>query len=97
VAALKGGVATACGVFSILTPVAVPPALLIFFWRRRLNSSSLGSMLATIALPHQRRCQRHSTAALAAACASSVLILFRHRGNFVRLRAGSERRLGARA
>jgi glycerol-3-phosphate acyltransferase PlsY len=92
------GVATACGAFSILTPLAVPPALLIFLataWATRYVS--LGSMLATLALPPIAYAIGYSTAALAAACAASVLILFRHRGNFVRLRAGTERRLGARA
>ena len=92
------GVATACGVFSVLTPLAVPPALLIFLataWSTRYIS--LGSILATVALPPIAYATGHSTAALAAACAASVLILFRHRGNVVRLRAGTERRLGARA
>ena len=92
------GVATACGVFSILTPLAVPPALLIFLataWATRYVS--LGSMLATLALPPIAYAIGYSAAALAAACAASALILFRHRGNFVRLRAGTERRLGARA
>src|SRR5437764_11778075 len=46
------GVATACGVFSVLTPLAVPPSLLVFlitvWWTKYI---SLGSLLATIALP----------------------------------------------
>ena len=92
------GVATACGVFAVLTPMAVPPALLIFLataWATRYVS--LGSILATIALPPFAYATGHTDAALAAACAASVLILFRHRGNVLRLRAGTERRLGARA
>jgi glycerol-3-phosphate acyltransferase PlsY len=46
------GVATACGVFSVLTPFAVPPALAIFIvtvWATKYIS--LGSLLATLALP----------------------------------------------
>ena len=46
------GVATACGVFSMLTPLAVPPALGIFVvtvWITKYIS--LGSVLASIALP----------------------------------------------
>jgi glycerol-3-phosphate acyltransferase PlsY len=92
------GVATACGVFSVLTPMAVPPALLIFLataWATRYVS--LGSILATIALPPIAYVTGGTVAALAAAVAASALILFRHRGNLVRLRAGTERRLGARA
>jgi glycerol-3-phosphate acyltransferase PlsY len=92
------GVATACGVFSVLTPMAVPPALLIFLttaWATRYVS--LGSILATIALPPIAYATGHTDAAITAACAASVLILFRHRGNILRLRDGTERRLGARA
>src|SRR5438445_9166143 len=46
------GVATACGVFSVLTPLAVPPALVVFLVSVWLTKYvSLGSILATIALP----------------------------------------------
>src|SRR5919204_2950970 len=46
------GVATACGVFSVLTPLALPPALAIFaavVWLTKYIS--LASVLASIALP----------------------------------------------
>ncbi len=46
------GVATACGVFSMLTPLALPPALAIFtvaVWLTKYIS--LGSVLASVALP----------------------------------------------
>src|SRR4030095_9446554 len=46
------GVAPACGVFSILTPLAVPPALAVFVaavWITKYIS--LGSVLASIRLP----------------------------------------------
>jgi len=46
------GVATACGVFSVLTPFAIPPALGIFVVAVWLTKYiSLGSMLASVALP----------------------------------------------
>src|SRR5437667_8637638 len=46
------GVATACGVFSVLTPIAVPPALAIFLLAAWLTKYiSLGSVLASLALP----------------------------------------------
>jgi len=92
------GVATACGVFSILTPLAALPAFVVFFataWITRYVS--LGSVLATLALPPIAYAAGYPPASLAAAAAAAVLILFRHRGNLVRLRAGTERRLGARA
>jgi glycerol-3-phosphate acyltransferase PlsY len=72
------GVATACGVFTVLTPLAIPPALAIFtavVWLTRYIS--LGSVVAAIA--------------------ASIIIVFRHRSNVVRLRMGTERRLGVRA
>src|SRR5436309_12623950 len=46
------GVATACGVFSILTPAAVPAALAVFFvtvWTTKYIF--LGSVLASVVLP----------------------------------------------
>jgi acyl phosphate:glycerol-3-phosphate acyltransferase len=92
------GVATACGVFSVLTPLAALPAFAVFIataWATRYVS--LGSVLATIVLPPVAYATGYSAATLTAACAASVLILFRHRGNLARLRAGTERRLGARA
>ena len=92
------GVATACGVFSVLTPLAVPPAVLVFLvtaWATRYVS--LGSVLASIALPPIAYATGGTAASVTAAGAASVLIIFRHRGNLWRLRAGTERRLGARA
>ena len=92
------GVATACGVFSVLTPLAAVPAFMVFMatvWVTRYVS--LGSVLATIALPPIAYATGSSTTTLMAACAAAVLILFRHRSNLMRLRTGTERRLGARA
>ncbi len=91
------GVATACGAFSVLTPLAVPPALAVFLvavWATKYVS--LGSMLATIALPSIAYATGAPVAALVAAWAAAALILFRHRSNFARLRGGTERRLGVR-
>jgi glycerol-3-phosphate acyltransferase PlsY len=92
------GVATACGVFSVLTPYAALLAFALFLvtaWATRYVS--LGSLVATIALPPIAYAMGSPVASLVAACAAAVLILLRHRGNLVRLRAGTERRLGARA
>jgi glycerol-3-phosphate acyltransferase PlsY len=91
------GVATACGVFSLLTPLALPPALGIFIavvWLTKYIS--LGSLLASIALPPLAYALGSPAPAVAAAVAASAIIVFRHRSNLARLRTGTERRLGAR-
>ena len=92
------GVATACGVFAVLTPAVVPPALAIFLGTVWLTKYiSLGSMLATIALPPIVYGVGSPAPAVVAAFAASAIIVFRHRSNVARLRTGTERRLGARA
>jgi glycerol-3-phosphate acyltransferase PlsY len=91
------GVATACGAFSVLTPLAIPPALVIFLITVTMTKYvSLGSMLATIALPPIAYAIGSPAPAVIAACIAAVLVVFRHRSNLARLRTGTERRLGAR-
>ena len=92
------GVATACGVFTVLTPLAVPPALAIFLasvWITRYIS--VGSVLASVVLPTAAYVIGSPGPVVGAAVAASALILFRHRSNLARLREGTERRFGARA
>jgi len=92
------GVATACGVFSVLTPLAGPPALVVFLVSVWLTKYvSLGSILATIALPSIAYATGAPAAILIAAWSAAALILFRHRSNVARLVGGTERRLGVRA
>jgi len=92
------GVATACGVFSILTPLAVPPALAIFVAAVWLTKYiSLGSVLASMALPPIAYALGSPAPAVIAAAAASGFIVFRHRSNLVRLFTGTERRVGTRA
>jgi len=89
------GVATACGVFSVLAPLAVPPALALFIasvWMTKYIS--LGSVLASVALPPLAYATGSQVSTVAAALAASVIIVFRHRTNVARLRAGTERRVG---
>ena len=91
------GVATACGVFSILTPLAVGPALAVFLsavWMTRYIS--VGSILASVALPPIAYATGSPAPVLAAAVASSTLILIRHRTNLARVLAGTEQRIGLR-
>ncbi len=97
---LRGGkgVATACGVFSILTPLALPPAVAIFVasvWVTKYIS--LGSVLATIAVPPIAYATGSPPLVVVVAAFAAALIVFRHRSNLARLRTGTERRIGARA
>jgi glycerol-3-phosphate acyltransferase PlsY len=92
------GVATACGVFSMLAPAAVPPAIAVFVitvWMTKYIS--LGSVLASAALPPIAYALGTPAPAVAAAFAASAIIIFRHRTNLDRVRAGTERRIGVRA
>jgi glycerol-3-phosphate acyltransferase PlsY len=92
------GVATACGVFAVLTPLALGPAFLVFIstvWITKYIS--LASVLATLALPPIAYALGSPAPVVAVASAACVLIVFRHRSNVMRLRTGTERRFGARA
>jgi len=91
------GVAVAAGVFVVLTPLATGLAAVLFLvivWATRYVS--LGSIAATLALPPAAWLTGEPRAVVAAAAGTGVLILFRHRGNIRRLRAGTERRMGLR-
>jgi acyl phosphate:glycerol-3-phosphate acyltransferase len=90
-------VATAAGVFWVLTPLAVAPAAAVFVltvWATRYIS--LGSILATLALGPIAWTTGAPSSATATAAAVAALIVFRHRSNIGRLRDGSERRIGQR-
>jgi glycerol-3-phosphate acyltransferase PlsY len=94
------GVATAGGAFAVLTPFAVAPALVIFtaaVWATRYVS--FGSLAATVALPPLAYATGGGAPVVVSALAVATLIVFRHRSNLSRLRAGTERRLetGARS
>jgi hypothetical protein len=88
------GVATACGVFTVLSPLAVPPALAMFaaaVWLTKYIS--LGSVVASIALPPLAYALGSPAPTVLAAVAAAIIIVFRHRSNVGRLRTGTERRL----
>jgi glycerol-3-phosphate acyltransferase PlsY len=92
------GVAVAAGVFSMLSPTATAVAASLFLltvWLTRYVS--LGSIAASIALPSAAWLTGEPRVEVLAAAGTAALILFRHRGNWRRLRAGTERRMGARA
>jgi glycerol-3-phosphate acyltransferase PlsY len=89
------GVAVAAGVFSVLTPVATVVAVSLFVitvWLTRYVS--LGSIAATVALPPVAWWSGAPPAVVVCAAGTAALILFRHRTNVVRLRAGTERKMG---
>jgi acyl phosphate:glycerol-3-phosphate acyltransferase len=91
------GVAVAAGVFGILTPVATAVAGALFLVVVRLTRYvSLGSLAATVALPPAAWLSGASTAVVMASACTAALIVFRHRANIRRLRAGTERRMGVR-
>lgn len=92
------GVATACGAFSVLAPLAIPPAFAVFIaaiWATKYVS--VGSVVATLVLPPIAFATGSDDGVVVAACGTAALIVFRHRGNLMRVRLGTERRLGARA
>jgi glycerol-3-phosphate acyltransferase PlsY len=92
------GVATACGAFCVLTPLAVPPALGLFVAGVWLSKYvSVGSVLASMALPPIAYVTGSPVSAVVSALGAAALIVFRHRSNLVRVRLGTERRLGVRA
>jgi acyl phosphate:glycerol-3-phosphate acyltransferase len=91
------GVATACGVFSVLTPFAVVPALTVFAVTTWCTKHiSLGSVVASLALPPMAYLAGSSVATVIAASGASVLIVFRHRSNLMRWRKGQEPRIDGR-
>jgi glycerol-3-phosphate acyltransferase PlsY len=92
------GVATACGVFAVLAPLAVPPALLVFVVSAWLTKyMSVGSVLASAALPPIAFALGSPLPVVLSASAAATLIVFRHRSNLARVWLGTERRLGTRA
>jgi glycerol-3-phosphate acyltransferase PlsY len=92
------GVATACGVFSVLTPLATLPALAIFAAAVAATKYvSLGSVAAALALPPIAYALGAPPPAFIAAFAAAAIIVFRHRSNLGRLWTGTERRIGVRA
>ena len=89
------GVATASGVFGILTPIPTLVAAAAFaVVVGRTRFVSLGSIVATIVLPIVEWMTPGLRAVDIGATVVAVLILFRHRGNVLRLLSRTERALG---
>src|SRR5689334_2646862 len=97
---LRGGkgVATTCGVFSILAPQATAIATLVFlalvWWTRYI---SLGSVAGSVILPPLAYLYGGPDITVIAAAIVAAIIIHRHRSNLRRVFAGIERRLGQSA
>lgn len=90
------GVATASGAFGVLSPVPTAIAAAAFtITVGRSRFVSLGSIVATVLLPVLEWLTPGLRAVDIGVTAVSALILFRHRGNMVRLWTGTERALPA--
>lgn len=92
------GVACAAGVFLALAPAATAVAAAVFLltaWMTRYVS--LASTTATLSLPPAALLLGAPVPVVCAAAGTAALILFRHRANFRRLLAGTERRMGVGA
>jgi acyl phosphate:glycerol-3-phosphate acyltransferase len=90
------GVATALGIFLGVAPLAVCGALLIFggvVWRSRYIS--LGSITAAAAMPAFVALFNPQPALVLMTVAVAALVIWKHRENIQRLRAGTENRFKA--
>jgi len=92
------GVATAAGAYAVLAPAATGVAFFVFALVVAVTRFvSLGSVLGAAALPIALSLVGPGRRATIAAAAIGLVIAWRHRGNFARMRAGTEPRLRRRA
>jgi glycerol-3-phosphate acyltransferase PlsY len=91
------GVATGFGAFLALAPWATAPAALVFaVVVATFRYVSLGSVMAVVCLPIGVLALGYPRPHVAAAVATAIIIVYRHRENLARLFKGSEPRLGRR-
>lgn len=96
----QGGkaVASMLGAYLVLTPLAMLGTVLIFIpmiWRTRYVS--LSSIVAAAVFPLGVWLLYHNGIYTLSAAFCAGLIIYKHKGNIARLRAGTENRLGSRA
>jgi len=90
------GVATALGIFIVLSPLAVLGALLVFagvLWKWRYIS--LASISAAFAIPFLVLLATRSLPTFSVSLIIAVLVIVRHHSNIARLRNGTESRFRA--
>jgi acyl phosphate:glycerol-3-phosphate acyltransferase len=94
----KGGKAVACfvGAFLYLAPLALLITTLVFVAVVALSKYvSLGSILGTLVFPFALwLVNRPPRSILYASIFAAALVIYRHKGNIARLRAGKESRFG---
>jgi glycerol-3-phosphate acyltransferase PlsY len=89
------GVATAAGAFTLLAPVALAAASVAFLVAVvATRVISVGSITAAVTLVVMTAVTHSSRIVIAGAVLVATMIVYRHRGNLVRLLAGTERRIG---
>jgi acyl phosphate:glycerol-3-phosphate acyltransferase len=91
------GVATAGGMFVILTPAAVAIAVAAFavaLWATRY--ASVGSVAAAVTLAATTAAIGVPSSVAIGAAVAAAIVIYRHRSNLARLLAGTERRVGQR-
>jgi acyl phosphate:glycerol-3-phosphate acyltransferase len=91
------GVATAAGVFGVLTPAALGAAGAVFVvavWATRYIS--VGSMAAAVTLAVVTAAGEVPAVVAVGAAVTAAVIVHRHRANLARLVHGTERRVGQR-
>jgi len=90
------GVATALGIFLVLSAKAVAGAVLVFILTVALTRYiSLGSILAALSAPLFVLLLAEPDPILVATCFIAVLVVWRHRANIQRLLSGEESRFKA--
>lgn len=91
------GVATAAGVFIAVTPLPAAVALVVFsIVVAATRMMSLGSIAGAITLPLAQFALHGNTPAARASVAVAAFVIWAHRANVARIRAGTEPRLGRR-
>lgn len=91
------GVATATGVFAALAPLALAVATTVFVIAVALTRYvSVGSMAAAITLAIATASGDAPAPVAVGGIVSALMIVTRHRANLVRVRAGTEPRVGRR-
>ena len=89
------GVATSAGALLGVVPIATVVIFLVWFVALRISRYvSVASMLAALALPFVVAALGRSLVLIAFSAAMTFLVVWRHRSNIARLRAGTEQRLG---
>jgi glycerol-3-phosphate acyltransferase PlsY len=91
------GVATAAGVFAVVSPIALAIACAVFVvsvWITRYIS--VGSLAGTLSLALVTAVNDDPVVVPLGAAAAALVIVHRHRANLARIFAGTERRIGHR-